>query len=414
MNGGGTNLQLDCKYFGAFALLASSRSQDVIVPCARLVSNSLQSKRIIQRSIKPLLLFVILQSARHASWLTAIVRYTSRFRAHLMKISTQTFACSLVADIGGTNTRVALAQGSNVIEESIRSYSNAEHRDIVALLSDYRANAGNIDCGMACVAVAGPVRDDIAEFTNLDWRIDARSVTQATGASTVAILNDLQAAGHMLGRICSFRLHEVIEQPEAAPDATQLLIGIGTGFNAVAVYHLASGSFVAPAESGHVNMPVCNPDDLELAQFICETRGFADVEEVLSGRGMENIYAWHQSRESAPSNASASEIIQALAASDRRAELVLRTFVRLLGVCAGNFALSTLPFGGIYLAGGVARAIAPYLLEFDFVTAFRNKGRFSELMQNFGVSVIQDDYAALTGCAVYLAEQFGRKMQAAR
>ncbi len=83
-----------------------------------------------------------------------------------------------------------------------------------------------------------------------------------------------------------------------------------------------------------------------------------------------------------------------------------RVFVRMLGTVAGNLALIHLPFGGIYLIGGVARAFTPHLADFGFAEAFRDKGRFAGFMQNFRVSVIEDDYAALTGCAVYL---HGRK-----
>ncbi|MFZ1726109.1 MAG: glucokinase, partial [Albidovulum sp.] len=83
-----------------------------------------------------------------------------------------------------------------------------------------------------------------------------------------------------------------------------------------------------------------------------------------------------------------------------------RAFVRLLGAVAGDLALTHLPFGGIYLIGGVARAFAPYLEPFGFAEAFRDKGRFSGFMRDFPVTVIEDDFAALAGCAVYLDGRF--------
>ena len=56
-------------------------------------------------------------------------------------------------------------------------------------------------------------------------------------------------------------------------------------------------------------------------------------------------------------------------ASDPRAEATLHVFVRLLGVPVGHHSLTKLPFGGIYLVGGVSRVIAPYLDNPDFVEA---------------------------------------------
>ena len=70
----------------------------------------------------------------------------------------------------------------------------------------------------------------------------------------------------------------------------------------------------------------------------------------------------------------------------------------------GNLALIHLPFGGIFLVGGVARAFAPYLGRLGFETAFRDKGRFAGFMGNFPVTAVTDDFAALTGCASHMAE----------
>ena len=52
----------------------------------------------------------------------------------------------------------------------------------------------------------------------------------------------------------------------------------------------------------------------------------------------------------------------------------------------------------------MARAFAPHLAAMGFAEGFRDKGRFAGFMEGFAVSVIEDDYAALTGCAVHLAQ----------
>lgn len=312
----------------------------------------------------------------------------------------------LVADVGGTNTRVALARGPAVLADSVRRYRNADHADLASLLGHHLATAGGMACQMACVAVAGPVEDGIAQLTNIDWRIDTSGLARATGARKVVLLNDLQAMGLALGHIAPSSLREIVPQRAASGNAAQLVIGVGTGFNVAVVHRLASGRYVAAAEAGHVNMPVGNDADLRLAQFIQARQGFADVEDVLSGRGIETIHAWLGHMENAPSKMCATDIVQALATPDPRSEATLRVFVRLLGVSVGNLALTTLPFGGIYLVGGVSHAIAPYLKDLGFVEAFRDKGRFSGFMDSFGVSVIEDECSALTGCAGHLAACF--------
>lgn len=90
--------------------------------------------------------------------------------------------------------------------------------------------------------------------------------------------------------------------------------------------------------------------------------------------------------------------------SDVRAVAAARLFAWLLGTVAGNLAPIHLPFGSIYLVGGVACAFSPLLADFSFLEAFHDKGRFAGFMFNFSVSVIDDDYAALTGAAAHLVE----------
>ena len=312
---------------------------------------------------------------------------------------------SLVADIGGTNTRVALADGPRVLPETIRRYSNADHPGLETVLNRYMDEEGGVDCRAACVDVAGPVRNGRGTLTNLDWTIDTATLARAARAETVAILNDLQAQGPALGHIAPEHLIRVVAGPEPAEHETKLVVNVGTGFNATPVFETRKGRFVAPSECGHVNLPIRSQDELELGEYVSTVHGFPGVEEVLSGRGIERVYAWLGHRAGDPREKSAKDIMAALDdGSDPRAEEAARVFTRILGSVSGNLALIHLPFGGVYLVGGVVRALTPHLSRFGFTEAFRDKGRFAGFMGNFAVDMVTDDYAALTGCAAHLVD----------
>ncbi|TNE64696.1 MAG: glucokinase [Rhodobacteraceae bacterium] len=310
---------------------------------------------------------------------------------------------TLVADIGGTNTRVALADGVSLLPETIRRYSNRKFPGLESVLRQYVEDEGGVDCKGACVALAGPVRDGVGTMTNLDWTIDRDTLHRATRAEHVSILNDLQAQGHALGLIAPDNIRPVIEAPAAPSQAVRLVIGIGTGFNASPVFETETGRFVAPSESGHANLPIRTPHELKLCEFVETAHGFPAIEDVLSGRGLERTYLFLGTEAGTPREKSAADIMAAVESGmDAIATEAARLFVHMLGTVAGNLALIQLPFGGIYLVGGVARHIAPYLDRFGFDDAFRDKGRFAGFMKNFSVSVIEDDYAALTGCASHM------------
>ncbi|MDC0116235.1 glucokinase [Octadecabacter sp.] len=310
---------------------------------------------------------------------------------------------SLVADIGGTNTRCALADGPNVLPKTVRRYANAGHAGLEQVLRQFISDEGDVDAVAACVAVAGPVRDGRGTLTNLDWAIDGDTLARATNAETVAILNDLQAQGHALSSLGDTALRPIILGPAPATDAVRLVVGVGTGFNAAPVFQTSAGEFVPPSESGHINLPVRTAQDSRLADFVSSAHGFPAVEDVLSGRGLERVYEFLGQDADDRRDATAQAIMSACAdGSDPRAAQAATLFIHILGTVCGNLALTQLPFGGVYLVGGVSRAMAPYLGALGFAEAFRDKGRFSDFMSNFAVTVVDDDYAALTGSASHL------------
>ncbi len=316
-----------------------------------------------------------------------------------------TMPLSLVADIGGTNTRVALARGPALLTDTIHRFRNAEYPDLETVLRHYLDGAAREPLAGACVAVAGPVRNGVGKLTNLDWQIDTETLTRASGAGTVAILNDLQAQGYALEHLAPGTFQRLLAGRPEGHDAVRLVIGVGTGFNAAAVLPAPSGFVVTAAEAGHVALPVENEQDLEIARFVRGADEFAAVEDVLSGRGIARLHAWVTTRAGEPQQASGVEVMEMLERGDSpAAEETVRLFARCLGIVAGNLALTFLPFGGIYLCGGVARAVAPHLGRMGFARAFYGKGRFTGMMQSFAVSEIGDDFAALTGCAAFLAK----------
>ena len=317
---------------------------------------------------------------------------------------------AILADIGGTNTRVALAEGTRVRIDSIRRFPNAEYQargqDIAQVLRDYLDQTGATVSGV-CVAAAGPVQDGIATMTNLDWVMDGAKLSAATGARKVAILNDLQAQGQALGHIPEANLRTVISGPVKA-GATMLVVGLGTGVNAAPVHPAPKGRVVPPSECGHVNMPVRTEEDFQLARFVearLKSEGevpHAGVEEVLAGRGLANLHAFAAYAAGHPASLTSSEVLAALDAGDATAAHAARLYVHILGQMLADLALIHLSYGGIYLIGGMSRAMTPHFARFGLQTAFREDRRVDLLRKDFAISVVEDDYAALTGCAVYL------------
>jgi len=70
--------------------------------------------------------------------------------------------------------------------------------------------------------------------------------------------------------------------------------------------------------------------------------------------------------------------------------MVMRKFLRIFGTAVGNYVLKTLPYGGVYLMGGVCMGMHDFIIKeyYLFMDAFHNKGRLSDLMRQFPVFLV--------------------------
>lgn len=310
----------------------------------------------------------------------------------------------LVVDIGGTNTRIGWANGPNVLRDTIKRYRNADHSGIAEILRSY-LNGKHFN-GAVCIDMAGPVHDNRGVLTNLDWEVSRENVTEATNASHVCVLNDLQAQGYAVPHLKGDSLVPVMSRGAKvdfdAGKAACLVVNVGTGLNAAQVFHLDGRTLVPPAEAGHITLTAVTDEERAFMDWLEETHPEPGMEDVLSGRGFERLYAWLAFQQNQPGKKAAD--IMAGAAGDPIADKAIRMFCAFMGRYAGDLALITLPFSGVYLCGGVSGHFRPYLATHGFEQAFHAKGRFSDFMQQFPVSLIADDYAALTGCAAHLTE----------
>ena len=285
--------------------------------------------------------------------------------------------------------------------DSIRRFSNADHTGLIDVLAHYKAATGHEPPAGVCIDVAGPVFGETARLTNRDWEMSCSDLSQSTGATHAIILNDLQAQGYALDQIAESDLFVLSPGAKAPAGSNRVVVNVGTGFNIAPVFQHNGMIHVPASEAGHAGLSAVNDADLKLAKFVSKDHGFAAVEDVLSGRGLERVYRWcaEEAGRDAP-HKSAAEIMADI--DDPLAAQAISTFGLHLGRLCGDYALEFLAFGGIYLVGGVARAMAPHL-DHVFLEEFSQKGRFSDLVKTMGLCVITDDYAGLRGCAAHLS-----------
>ena len=309
---------------------------------------------------------------------------------------------TLVADIGGTNSRLAVASTSKtnkeIILKNIQKFRNSDFNNFGEVIKKYLSSSDGNLINRMCIAAAGIISETTVEMSNLNWKITVPSLQKAANIEKVLIINDLQAQGYALDFINPKDLETLIEGSHTAvSDNTKLVCGMGTGFNVAIAYQSPFGTFVPASEYGHARITVANKKQNLIVEKLAKNSSFVSYENILAGLGLNRLdQVLNERNDRAPA-----DILAAAKEGDLQAKEVGTQLAGFAGQAFGDFALMNMALGGVYLIGGVARAMMPYLKEENFKKNFYERGNFSEIMKKISIYLILDDYAALKGCANY-------------
>ncbi|HEV3139502.1 MAG TPA: glucokinase [Vicinamibacterales bacterium] len=319
----------------------------------------------------------------------------------------------LAGDIGGTKTLLGLFDPDGERPRPIHtfSYSTLAHTDlteiVAAFLNEERVSGAAVSG--ACFGVAGPVIDEAAELTNVPWRVDARKVASAFRLGRVSLLNDLEAMAYAVPVLTDSEVL-VLQKGDAdlSPRGGNIaLIAAGTGLGE-ALLHDVGGRFVpSPSEGGHADFSARTEREIGLLRHLTARYGRADVEHVVSGRGLINIHRFVHTSPCAAGisldDPNAGPAISSAALERRCAACVetLDLFVEAYGAEAGNLALRGVTTGGVFVGGGIAPKILPAMTSGAFMRAFRAKPPLEPMLRAMPVKIILNAESGLLGAAVF-------------
>ncbi len=315
----------------------------------------------------------------------------------------------LAGDVGGTKTHLGLfAPGPERPHPTLaREFATLAFPNLGDIVETFLRGAGETarDIQAAVFGVAGPVTDRVARMTNVPWPIAADELAERFDIEETHLLNDLEAMAYAVPVLEPEEL-DVLQEGIAQPSGNAALIAAGTGLGE-ALLHNVDGRFIpSPSEGGHADFSARTARELELVRELTRQFGRAQVEHVISGPGIANLYHFTHTRPCAAiGQAKRSDLPALVTASglDRRCPQcveALSLFVEAYGAEAGNLALRAVATAGVYVGGGIAPQILPVLKRGPFLDAFRSKEPLVDLLATIPVSVILNRQVGLLGAAV--------------
>ena len=312
----------------------------------------------------------------------------------------------LIADIGGTNARFALADADGTYRHA-RVLQCDDHRDLGAACQAYLADVARGDRPRrAAMAIASPVTGDRVAMTNHRWSFSIAETRDRLGLDDLRMLNDFAAVAHALPHLGRADLVPV-GGGQAVTGAPIAVLGAGTGLGVAGLIPTGRGWRTVESEGGHVTMPAMTDREAAVLAILRGRFGHVSAERLLSGPGLLNL---HQALEQVDGTAAAeagepSDVTgRALDGSCPRSVAALAMFAEMLGTVAADLALTLGARGGIYLAGGIVPRISDFLLASGFRSRFEDKGRFEPYLAGIPTFAIIHPLPAFVGLAHLVAE----------
>lgn len=342
----------------------------------------------------------------------------------------------LAGDIGGTKTILRLVQTDDK-QSSAQNfklstlfearYASGEFTDLVPMVEQFlqsaREQGQTVNPVSACFAIAGPVTQNRSQLTNLAWMLSGDRLAEELSLKQVQLINDFEAVGYGVLGLTQDDI-VTLQAGSLNPTAPIAIIGAGTGLGQGFLISQNNQYQVFPSEGGHADFAPRSEIEFLLLRYLLDKHDITRVsaERVVSGQGIISIYQFLRDRNFATESEDLATIVKtweqkagqrsqvtdpaaaisqtAQQGTDRLARRTMELFVSAYGAEAGNLAIKLLPYGGLYVAGGVAAKNLDLLQSGIFLQAFGDKGRISHLLEKVPVHVITNQSVGLIGAAI--------------
>lgn len=316
---------------------------------------------------------------------------------------------ALVADVGGTWARFALAEAGSSSRPSLGAMHQlavAEHASFIdaARVFLHGLDGRQSTPSHAVLAVAGRVENEQALMTNHPWHVDARECASALGMRRVRLLNDFTAqalAVPHLGAADCVALGGISSPGKVEDSITYAVLGPGTGLGVSALLRRAGQQFALESEGGHAAFAPKTARQRAVLEHLSTRFERVSYERLISGGGLSNVH-WALARiagNQQPELLRPEQVTEHARLKDPLATEAVSLFCEVFGAFAGDLVLTFGGWDGVFLSGGLVPLLLEELKGDIFRRSFENKGRFSAALARVPVFAVTHPQAGLLGAA---------------
>lgn len=313
---------------------------------------------------------------------------------------------ALVADIGHTNMRFALADIDELTIRDFAVMSTPMFTGIAEALEAYLRTVPDRP-SLVAMTVAGPVAEGTARLSRSAWSFGVDDIRRVIDAK-VCLVNDVEGLAMLLPHLVEHDVHALggLRGDARGP---ALVLGVGTTVSLAGVVPTAGEPVIIGGQCDAIAFACQSEEELALVRTMPHQFSYVATGDVLSAAGLVALQHALNNGSGAPAS-NAAEVMHAASADHQAtAQRALDQFASWLGGFAGDMTLAYGAAGGVYLAGGIPRAMLDQLRSGPFRAAFEAKGAATEMLAGVPVRVITAPDACLRAAALAAGRMLGEK-----
>ena len=180
----------------------------------------------------------------------------------------------LGGDVGGTKTLLGLFEPGETRPRPLHidEFVTLDYDGLEAILervSEARAGSAAGELEAASFGVAGAITDQVAQLTNVPWRIDAAALMQRRRLRRVRLLNDLEAMAYAMPVLAGDEL-AVLQEGDRVASGNIAVIAAGTGLGEGMLLNIDGRLVPGQSEGGHADFAARTPRELEMVAALTE------------------------------------------------------------------------------------------------------------------------------------------------
>ena len=315
----------------------------------------------------------------------------------------------IVVDIGGTNARLAFQKNINSEICLIENFLCSEFKSLEDIISAYKKKHNIINEHIS-IGAAGPCEDDDVLLSNNHIKFNKIQLLKSLNLKSLLVINDFVAQSFVFKNLlleedeekCKILFKKLklkkIKNGTSKKNSALLVTGPGTGLGVCNLKKVDNNIIPIPGEGGNAYFSPSNNEQIEILNHLLKYQKYVSVEDLVSGRGIENLFNFYQNKNKGKnSKIKASEIADLADKNDRNAISAINQMYKILVVSIINNIFLNGSLAGVIICGGISIKLQKFLNQDVFLNEFKKIDQYFDYLNDIPVYLCENESNGLIG-----------------